>query len=290
METVSLKYKDIIAQMRDLARAETKVSLQDLYKEGNTELLPFIDSIIQDNLLEGSDILAFERLEKLSSLADQGKKCILLVEHYSNFDLPVLSYLLRQKGKSGKKIAESIVAIAGIKLSETNKVVSAFSEAYSRLVIYPSRSIEEIESKISDPVKRANELMKANAINLASMRTMARLKSSGKIILVFPAGTRYRPWDPDSKKGVREIDSYLRTFDYLCFVSINGNILRINSQGEMLDDLVCRDQVLIKASEPLSCSEFRNTAKENIPADSDIKQAVADAVMHNLEQLNKSVS
>lgn len=288
MEAVSIKYKELIEQIRTSAKAETKVSIEDLYKEGNAELLPYIDSIIKENLLEGSDIVSFESLEKLLELSEQGAKCILLVEHYSNFDLPVLSYLLRSKGQTGKKIADNIVAIAGIKLSETNRVVSAFSEAYSRLVIYPSRSIEEIESKISDPIKRAKEVLKANAINLASMKTLSKLKTSGKIILVFPAGTRFRPWDPNSKRGVREIDSYLRTFDYMCFVSINGNILRINNQGEMLDDLICKDKIVIQASEPILCNDFRKAVKENCTDEQDKKQAVADAVMAKLELMHKS--
>ena len=38
------------------------------------------------------------------------------------------------------------------------------------------------------------------------------LKKQGKIILVFPSGTRYRPGCPDTKRGLREIDSYLRLF------------------------------------------------------------------------------
>jgi glycerol-3-phosphate O-acyltransferase len=265
------------------------VSIDNVYQEGNKYILPFIDSIISENLEAGSGIRSFANIEKLASLSRDGAKCLLLVEHYSNFDLPVLSYLLRKAGPAGELIADSIVAIAGIKLSETNPVVTAFSEAYSRLVIYPSRSIDEIATKIVDPTRRATETAKANAINLASMKTLARIRTEGKIVLVFPAGTRFRPWDPASRRGVREIDSYIRSFDYLSFVSINGNILRLNSGGEMLEDLICKDRVIIDVSEPRSCNEYRERIKASLPPDVDKKQGVVDAAMAELEAMHEGV-
>jgi len=44
---------------------------------------------------------------------------------------------------------------------------------------------------------------KARAINIASMRAMDKLRSSGHPILVFPSGTRYRPGKPETKMGRR---------------------------------------------------------------------------------------
>jgi glycerol-3-phosphate O-acyltransferase len=271
------------------SKGGTSVSIDQVYQPGNKRILPFIDSMIAENLEPGSGVRSFANLERLASLSRAGSKCLLLVEHYSNFDLPVLSFLLRKAGPEGERIADSIVAIAGIKLSETNPVVSAFSEAYSRLVIYPSRSIDELKNKIVDPFKRAAETMKANAINLASMKELARLRAEGKLILVFPAGTRFRPWDPSSKRGVREIDSYIRSFDYVSFVSINGNILRLNPEGEMLEDLLCKDRVVVDVSEPRPCDAFRDAAKAATPAGEDRKQAVVDAAMAELEAMHQGV-
>lgn len=269
---------------------DTRVSLDNVYQEGHKHILPFIDAMVAENLEPGSGIRSFANLEKLAELSKAGSKCLLLVEHYSNFDLPALSYLLRKAGPKGQIIADSIVAMAGIKLSETNPVISTFTEAYSRLVIYPSRSIDELAIKISDPDARALETTKANAINLASMKEMSRLRADGKLILVFPAGTRFRPWDPASKRGVREIDSYVRSFDYMSFVSINGNILRINPEGEMMEDLLCRDRVIIDISEPRACGQFREKVKTTVPEGEDKKQAVADAVMAELEAMHEGVS
>jgi len=287
MDPMSARYKDTIIRMMAHAKGGMNVSADKVYQEGNKAILPFIDSIIIENLETGSGIRSFANLERLAKLSRDGSKCLLLVEHYSNFDLPVLMYLLRKAGPEGERIADSIVAIAGIKLSETNPVVTAFTEAYSRLVIYPSRSIEELSTKIVDPVKRATETNKANAINLASMKELARLRTEGKIILVFPAGTRFRPWAPETKRGVREIDSYIRSFDYFSLVSLNGNILRINPEGEMLEDLVCKDRVIVDISEPKRCDEFRNGIKDAVSEGQDKKQAVVDAVMAGLDAMRE---
>ncbi len=158
------------------------------------------------------------------------------------------------------------------------------------MVIYPSRSIDELTTKIADPEERIAETMKANAINQASMKELARLRSDGKLILVFPAGTRFRPWDPASKRGVREIDSYIRSFDYMSFVSINGNILRLDPEGKMLEDVLCKDRVVIDISEPRSCIQFREAVKALVPEGEDKKQAVANAVMAELDTMHEGVS
>ena len=181
------------------------------------------------------------------------------------------------------------MAIAGIKLSATDPIVTTFAEAYSRLVIYPSRSVEALRHGMRDPKALAEEMFKSNSINRATMKALGELKTSGKLILVFPSGTRHRPWDPGTKRGVREIDSYLKSFDYMCLVSINGNILRINPEGEMHEDLICRDKVIIDASVPLSCGDFRDAAKKGTPLGEDRKQAIVDALMARLEEMHLAI-
>lgn len=289
MEPVSTRYRDTIRKMIAASKGAASVSVDQVFQRGNIALLPFIDSIIVENLRPGSGFRSFDNLRSLHALAAGGAKCLLLVEHYSNFDLPAFSYLLRNSGPEGAKLADDIVAIAGIKLSETNPVVSSFTEAYSRLVIYPSRAIDEIRNKVADPEVQAAEISKANQINLASMKELARLRASGKLILVFPSGTRFRPWDPSSKRGVREIDSYLRSFDYMSFVSINGNILQINPDGEMHEDLVDQDRIVFEISKPEECAAFREKVKATVSGDDDKKQAVVDAVMARLEAMHLEV-
>ena len=289
MEPISARYRDTIIKALKHSRGQQDITTDNVYQPGNTTIVPFIKAIIDENLKPDSTIRSMENLIKLSELAGNGKSCLLLLEHYSNFDLPVFIHLLRKAGPEGIKIADSIVAIAGIKLSATDPIVTTFAEAYSRLVIYPSRSVDALKKGMKDPKALAAEVLKSNAINRATMKALGDLKTSGKLILVFPSGTRHRPWDPSTKRGVREIDSYLKSFDYMCLVSINGNILRINPEGEMHEDLICRDTIILDVSQPLDCAEFRETNKKGTSLGDDRKQIIVDALMSRLEEMHQAV-
>ena len=289
MEPISHRYRDRILKMMALSRGESHVSEDNVYQPGNDGLLPFIDEVVKENLLPGSGIRHFERLVELLELARSGEPCLLLLEHYSNFDLPVFHYLLRQEGPRGVEAAQALLAIAGIKLNESNPVVLAFTEAYSRLVIYPSRSIEIIKRNLKDPKELVAEVMRSTTVNRASLKALAALKTQGRLVLVFPAGTRFRPWDPSSKRGVREIDSYIKTFGKMCLVSINGNILRLNPDGEMEEDLVCQDRVIYDVSPVMDCQDFRDRMKKEHKHREDKKQATVDGLMDILERMHEEV-
>ena len=103
---------------------------------------------------------------------------------------------------------------------------------------------------------------------------------------MFPAGTRYRPGRPDTKRGVKEVDSYIKSFDTVCFVGIAGNVLQIHPSGDMSQDYATRDVMILNSSEPVSCEEFRATLRDSRLADQDPKQHVADAVMLRLEEIH----
>ncbi|MDR3336087.1 MAG: 1-acyl-sn-glycerol-3-phosphate acyltransferase [Treponema sp.] len=282
METLSTAFKDVIKQVIFLSKAAAVVTEENVYQEGDTAILPFLDKIVETLILPGSGMSGMENLIDLYQKAESGKSCLLFLEHYSNLDLSLFSYLLRQESEIGKVIANSVVAIAGIKLSEENSTVAAFTTAYSRLVIYPSRSLLGL-----DAVKDRAEIVRSNGINRAAMKTLLKLKAGGKLILVFPSGTRYRPWDPDTKKGVREIDSYIKSFDYMCPVAINGEALHVR-QGDMMEDSVSNDVIRLTAGPVYSCTEFRDKARLDAEAAGieDKKQFTVDVVMKLLDDMH----
>jgi glycerol-3-phosphate O-acyltransferase len=185
-------------------------------------------------------------------------------------------------GGRGQAISDALVAIAGLKLNEDNPAVAAFSSAYTRLVIYPSRSLKGL-----DPEKDRAEIIRYNTINRAALKTLNEVKVKTKIVLVFPSGTRYRPWDPSTKKGVREIDAYIRSFDYLCCVAINGEVLHVQ-QTDMMNDAVSNDLVRITAGPVTPCAEIREKARTAAEAAGieDKKQATVDAIMTELERMH----
>ena len=279
METLKIVFEDYIRQVVGKSKASTFVTEDNVFQEGDEDILPYLDKMIDELVLPGSGVDGMENLEMLLEKAESGKSCLLLPEHYSNLDLSLISRLVAKAGGRGRDIAKAIVPIAGMKLNEENPVVSAFASAYTRIIIYPSRSLEGLDSE-----KNKTELIRSNAINRAAMKKLIDIKTKGRLILVFPSGTRYRPWDPGSKRGVREIDSYIKSFDYMCPISLNGEILHIR-QGDMMEDSVSRDLVRIGAGPVLSCTEFRDKIRAGADSE-DKKQAVADAIMTMLEQMH----
>lgn len=230
----------------------------------------------------------FRNLDYAAEFLNQiknGKRGIILMEHYSNFDLPGIMYLLDRSGPIGKELSSRIVAIAGMKLNEANPVVSAFAEAYSRIIIYPSRSL----AAISDPETYKKEEQRSRVINLASMRTLDRIRKEGNAVLVFPAGTRHRPGKPETKRGVREINSYIRISDVMMLVSINGNCLRFSdTPDDMVSDVLHNDRIIMAASPVFDCKAFRDEAFEWAgDKTEDKKQLVVDYVMHKLELMHE---
>ena len=283
METLGGKFKDLVQQAMRLTRAAQVVTEENVYQEGDGNILPLLHRVVETLALPGSGIAGFEHLRELLEKAKAGHSCLLFVEHYSNLDLSALHYFLGKEGDpAGREIADALVAIAGIKLNEENPVVAAFTGAHTRLVIYPSRSLAHL-----DPVRDRAEIERSNSINRAAIKALMTIKRKGKIILVFPSGTRYRPWDPGTKKGVREIDSYIRSFDYMCMVAINGETLHVR-EGDMMDDFVSEDVLRFTAGPVQSCAEFRNAVKTGTEAAGaeDKKQAVVDAVMEELEKMH----
>ena len=281
METLTTAFGNLIKEAVVKSTAANKVTEENVFQEGNREIVPLLDKMVETLTLPGSGIRGMENIRKLFSLLKEGHPCLLLLEHYSNLDYSLFHYYLR-KEEGSSTITDTLVAIAGKKMNEDSPVVAAFTSAYTRLVIYPSRSLKAL-----DPEKDKEEIRRSAEINRSATRTLIRIKESGSLVLVFPAGTRYRPGDPATKQGVREIDSYIRLFEYMCPIAINGEVLHVRP-GDMMDDFVSEDLVLLTAGPVMSCSDFREQVREKAEADGieDKKQAVVDAVMKMLDELH----
>jgi len=278
--TLNTVFGDQIRRVIKASKTPTHITEENVYQEGDPNVLSILDEMVNYLLLPESGLDGMDNLEELFAKAESGKSCLLLVEHYSNMDLSIVSLLTRMAGGRGQEIGNSIIAISGMKLNEDNPVVAAFTGAYSKIVICPSRSLQEL-----DPEKDKDEILRGNAINRAAMKAIIRHKYKGKLILVFPSGTRYRPWDPSSKKGVRDIDSYVRSFDYLCFAAINGEVLHVQ-QTDMMNDAVSEDIIRVTIGPVISCEEFRENVLAKLPEEDDKKQAVADQIMAELEKIH----
>ena len=253
-----------------------------VYLEGEPANRKIIGDLVEGQMKQGSGIIGSANLKKLYEYVKAGESCLLLIEHYSNFDYPAFFRLIEKDPLLGPDVANSLLPIQGMKLSESSMLTAAFSNSYDTIVIYPSRSIDSEQ----DPAKIAEIKKVSNPINHAAMKELTKRKHEGNIIVVFPAGTRYRPWDPDSKKGVREIYTYLKAFDHVEFVSINGNLLIPCQENDMEKDTLNEDVILFTVSEPVRGKDFRQEKTALTPEGEDSKQYVVDQVMAELEKLH----
>ena len=292
--TLKEKFGDLFAEMVAHSKAAAKIDETKVYEEANPEMRKYMFKLLDDTFSADSGLGNLENFKDFyEKVVKQGKSGLILMEHYTNLDLPAIIYLLQKVGEPwADDFASRIVAVAGMKLNEASAGVRAFTEGFTRVVIYPTRSLNAVEAKgISQEELKAEE-QKARKINFAAMRAMDACKKRGQMILVFPSGTRYRPGKPETKRGLREIDSYLRLFDYMLLVGINGNCLRINPDNpdDMLEDILEPGKVTLTAHPVLDCKKFREHVLSSLPADEpDPKQKTVDQVMQILDEIHNQV-
>ena len=284
------QYSEHFKKLSGMSVAPAKIDSTNVYQPKNWNTRKIMDKLVEDNVLPESHVEGIENFENFYDQVAQGKHGLILMEHYSNTDLPALFYLLEHSGN--EKLADlsrRIVAIAGMKLNEASPIVRAFAESFTRVVIYPTRSLTAKEQSAESEEEAKAEEQKARKINRAAMRAMDDCKKRGEVNLVFPSGTRYREGHPETKRGLREIDSYLRLFDIMILVSINGSILTIQSE-DMLDDLVGPDKLVYASSPVIDCKSFRKDFLASLPEDTpDPKQTIIDHVMEMLEEQHDKI-
>ncbi len=290
------RYAPYFAELAKFSVAAAKIDETNVYQKANPNTRKVMDTIVAENTLPGAHLEGKEHFKEFFEAVKGGKSGLILMEHFSNADLPALMYLLEHEkdfGADGKDYADRVVAIAGMKLNESDPMVRALAESFTRVVIYPTRSLDKaMASGLSEEEAKAEE-KRARTINLASMRAMDKCKREGEVILVFPSGTRYRPGHPETRRGLKEIDSYLRMFDCMLLVSINNSVLNINMDDieDMLADYCEPCEYIFAASPVIDCKQFRKDYLATLPEDcADPKQAMIDHVMDYLDKQHKEVA
>jgi len=281
MLNVGDRFKAIISQMLVNTTGNGLITATNVYQEGKPNNKHLLKQIVNDLMLPASRLQGFENLVELYEKAKQGESCLILMEHYSNFDIPCFYELMEREGDKGKTIAQKIVSVAGSKLSETNRIVRSFAEIFTRVVIIPQSASQDLK----DPQELKAISEKRKHINMAALKTLFRLRKSGRIILVFPTGTRYRPWDPSTRRGLKDIDSYLKSYENMVLIAINGNVL-IPQKKSLTEDLVAHDIMFYTVSRVYHGRKFREKARGMVPEGVDQRQFVVDRVMEELAQIH----
>jgi glycerol-3-phosphate O-acyltransferase len=282
MQHIDELFRQITDQLIRNSREDQAVERDRVFQPANLANRALVDQIIGKLVLPGSTIDGYENLRRLHSLAQKGESCLILMEHYSNFDIPCLFYLA-QKEEAGREVTDSIVAMAGTKLNEESRFVLAFTEAYTRIVIYPARLLASMEGS----ERFEEERTRSRIINRSALREMIRMKHSGHMVLLFPAGTRYRPGRPETKEILLEADSYIKGFDHLVFVGIAGNTLAVDPTGAMDKDIPGTDVMVYSVSDVVRAADFREKARATAPEGGEAaKRAAITAVAARFDELH----
>ena len=150
MENKSIReaYGEYFKAMLANSVAAAKIDSTNVYQPANLKNKEFIDKLVSDNLDPASYFKNMDNFVDFFNQVKSGKSGLLLLEHYSNTDLPEFIYML-EHNSDGKltEFADKIVAVAGMKLNEANPAVRAFAESFSRVVIYPTRSQKKRKKK-----------------------------------------------------------------------------------------------------------------------------------------------
>lgn len=280
-------YKKMISGSK--MHEDTEITPDNVYQEAHKENRELLLEIMKKCHLPGSTILGVENVLELDKLAQQGKSCLILSEHTSNLDVPSLyARFYDHENDTLKEIFERFIFIAGTKLNAF-PLVKLFTEMFTRVVVYAIRSLNEIKND----QERKDEVELANKINLKSTRKIGELRNQGYIFFLYATGTRYRPWAPETKKGITAIHSYLNSFDYFCCVSVNGNNMPPEEHEDMTNESVYDDVIVFNFGEVQDTREYlKKVAEEDCipPTECEgkevFKQCVADSIMIKIEDLH----
>ncbi len=286
-------FAPVIQEIIDNPNVEIpQITPDNVYSPG----IPFYRNIIcnmADRLmLPGSGLRNIEQFTELWQRCKKGESCLIMMEHYSNFDFPALLRFFERSPQLGKEAADALLPIQAYKLTLGNRATPILSSAYSSITIYPSRHIDQIQ----DEEERRKIRAISTPMNLNAIGEMTRHKYRGRIILVFPTGTRYRPWNPDSKRAVREAASYLKVFQNILFVGLNGFCLIPSKDENMENDLVEENVVLMSAATIVKGRQFRDRVMAQNQLDFEgadkklIKDKVCEAIMQELDKLHNEAA
>jgi len=262
-----------------------KIAPDNVFQEGIRHNYDLFMELVNQLMVPGSCVKGVNHLLKTQSLVKQGNSTLFLMKHAGNFDVPCFYALLSREGPQYQPILDRLVFIAGRKLNEDSLMVKTFTEIFSRIVIVPNR---EIPPKIhrETPAQKAyreTAVREAALINRAALRTMIRLKKQGRIIALFPMGGRPKPWLME--KGVRETTSYMRLFDYVHLVKMEGNLLPVGNK--MKDETPKQDKIVFVISEPVPAQAYLEESRrlfEKQTQEKDFDQFNVDRIMVEIGQ------
>ncbi len=157
----------------------SKLEEVGVYTKQNSNLRDFIVEFLMP-LLKNFTFEGKENLDYILPLADQFP-VTLISNHLSHLDAPAIYLMLYKEGGKAKEIADRLVFIAGR---------LAFTEDFARLGLYMFDTLLVCSKRDMSQNPGLADVM--TRINMRSFRQSQQLQKQGKIIAIFPEGTRSR--------------------------------------------------------------------------------------------------
>ena len=138
-------------------------------------MLRFTAPLFRNLTLEGQ-----ENLPIIQSLFDKFPITVV-ANHSSHLDTATLCCFLRSQGNIAKEIAERLVFIAGRPVYQSD---------FTRLAVYATSTLLVFSQKdLEEQIGSADLMMK---VNMRSFRLASKLQNEGRIVGIYPEGTRSR--------------------------------------------------------------------------------------------------
>ena len=250
-----------LAQMGSVQLPLTPDRVVQLAKKS---MQPHFAEICRKLLLPGSSIKGWRNVEELGQRARAGKACLLCLSHVSNLDVPILYAILEDQHDI--EVFNQIIWIAGRKLSEDTLLTQTLIQSCNRIVVTPLSWFSGHHSE--------KEQRQAHTINRAAQREMVKLRHEGWIFGLFPTGTRIRPGVESTARAIAEVDTYLKTFDFIVIGRIDGCTLPVSREQDFMHETPKRDRVIFTFGSVHRTNQWRADALKRFP---DLGQRLATA-------------
>ena len=236
-----------------------------VYTERNESISGFMMKFL-DPIMKNFTVVGTENLAKINLLS-RDFPVTLISNHLSHLDAPGIFQLIHNASPQGKEVAEKLVFIAGR---------LAFEPDFTRLGLYMFGTLLVCSKKDMADNPSLSDIM--TKINMRSFRHSQKLQSEGKIISIFPEGTRSR--DGRLLEFVDTVYHYVAN-KIILPVALEGTDKILPTDGFILNQakgkLVIGNPVLVGKLKPALMEKLPKDIEQIIfPDSSDQKQFIID--------------
>jgi len=179
LEFLTLSSKTPQPRVMECFRLDDALDTVGVYTQRNPMIRDFMVEFLEP-LMKNFTVEGIENIKSITPLF--GRYPITLISnHISHLDAPAIYNLLYREGGDARALAERLVFIAGR---------LAFEPDFTRLGLYMFDTLLVCSRRdMSENPGQANLMTK---INMRSFRQSQQLQKDGKVIAIFPEGTRSR--------------------------------------------------------------------------------------------------